>query len=265
PADIARNCSVILTMLPSSPHVADLYLGPNGIVPTLKKLGREVAEQTLCIDHTSLDHTVAQEVAKQVRETGARMIDAPVSGGVNAAIEGKLSFMVGGEEERFAAPLLQMMPLMGKKIFHCGDSGSGMAAKICNNLLLGISMTGTAEAMLLGSKLGLKPEVLAAVINSSTGRCWASELNNPVPGALPLINPNPSDPSSKPRSTSPADRNYAPGFKTSLMAKDLGLAINAGGKEGLFLPLGSQVRGLYDVMASRNWGDRDFGVVYKFL
>lgn len=196
----------VVTMLPSSPHVQEVYArDAQGIIPAIRSLTKADASSTFCIDSTTLDVEVARDIAKEVHATGARMVDAPVSGGVSGARLGSLSFLVGGDEPAFlqASPILAHM---GKKIIHCGPSGSGLAAKICNNLVLGVQQIVVGEAMLLGQKLGLDPAVLAGVINSSTGACWASSVNNPVPGALPDKEP-------------PCINNYEGGFATSLMLK----------------------------------------------
>ena len=193
-------------MLPSSPHVREVYTtGSGGIIPGLQSLSPEHRYSTFCIDSTTLDVEIARGVAKDVHNTGATMVDAPVSGGVAGAKAGTLSFLVGGSEEAFkrASPILAHM---GKKIIHCGPSGAGLAAKICNNMVLGVQQIVVAEAMLLGQKLGLDAAVLAGVINSSTGACWASSVNNPVPGALSDKEP-------------PCTRDYEGGFATSLMLK----------------------------------------------
>lgn len=193
-------------MLPSSPHVQQVYMTEtDGIIPGLQLLSQSDIQSTFCIDSTTLDVDVARRVASDVHRAGAIMIDAPVSGGVAGAKAGTLSFLVGGTETAFgrASPILARM---GKNIIHCGPSGAGLAAKICNNMVLGVQQVAVAEAMLLGQKLGLDPSVLAGVINSSTGACWASSVNNPVPGALPDKEP-------------PCTRDYEGGFATSLMLK----------------------------------------------
>jgi 3-hydroxyisobutyrate dehydrogenase len=212
-------------MLPSSPHVRQVYLDSSGIIPTLRSLSPVDASNTLCIDSTTLDVQVGRDVAAEVHSAGAGMVDAPVSGGifnryygnkgvlrftqnfsgVTGAKAGTLSFLVGGSKESFgrASPVLA---LMGHRIIHCGPAGSGLAAKICNNLMLGVEQIVAAEAMLLGQRLGLDPAVLASVINSSTGGCWSSSVNNPVPGALPEKSP-------------PCERGFEGGFATELMIK----------------------------------------------
>ena len=192
-------------MLPSSPHVLNVYSEEDGIIPALHTLPPEAAASTLCIDSTTLDVEVARATALRVCATGAAMVDAPVSGGVSGAKAGTLSFLVGGPRAAFqrAHPALTHM---GKQLIYCGESGAGLAAKICNNLVLGVQQIAVAEGMLLGQRLGLAPDVLASVVNSSTGACWASAVNNPVPGALKDKSP-------------PCERDYEGGFATRLMLK----------------------------------------------
>ncbi|KAM0787121.1 hypothetical protein ACM66B_006375 [Microbotryomycetes sp. NB124-2] len=252
PAGVARLASTIITVLPSSPHVQEVYLGENGIAEAFKELDDDKCKETLLIDSTTLDQAIAKDVASEMAAIGATMLDAPVSGGVTGAQAGTLSFMVGGSDDAFrrAEKYFQMM---GKRAIHCGGSGNGLVAKICNNLLLGIEMAGTAEAMLLGQTLGLSPDLLASVINTSTGRCWASEVNNPAPGALPQVKP-------------PADRNYEGGFLTKLMTKDLNLAIAASKQTNTPLPLGGLTTTLYNALTKRQeFSDRDFSVIFEYL
>lgn len=163
-AQLAHDSDVVITMLPSSPNVRDVYAG---LIPGLRP-------GSLCIDSSTIDPATAQATAQAVAARKAKMLDAPVSGGVTGAQAGTLTFMVGGDEadlER-ARPFLSKM---GKNIVHCGPSGTGQAAKICNNLLLGISMIGTAEAFNLGVRLGIDPKKLASIVNTSSGRCWSSD------------------------------------------------------------------------------------------
>lgn len=164
---------------------------------------RTITPGTLCIDSSTIDQIASVEIAKLTAEKGASYIDAPVSGGVGGAQAGTLTFMVGGPQKDFdrAKPLLQNM---GKSVVHCGDVGTGQAAKICNNMLLGIEMIGVAEAMNLGVKMGLDPKLLAGIINTSSGRCWSSDTYNPVPHVIEGI---------------PSCKNYEGGFGASLMAK----------------------------------------------
>lgn len=213
-------------MLPSSAQVQTVY--GSGVIPALRSLPADLAKKTLCIDSTTLDVAVARQVAQDVIETGACMVDAPVSGGVTGAKAGTLSFLVGGADASFQAvhPVLSMM---GERIVHCGPAGAGLGAKICNNvnisvhiyihpiislilfirtaqLILGVQQIVVAEAMILGQKLGLDPVILSSVIGSSTGNCWSVSVNNPVQSALPDKSP-------------PCERDYEGGFATALMAK----------------------------------------------
>ncbi|KIL69579.1 hypothetical protein M378DRAFT_117854 [Amanita muscaria Koide BX008] len=251
PEEAALLSSTIITMLPSSPQVSTVYR--EGIIPTLSKLPLEALQDTLCIDSTTLDLIVAREVAKEVNGTGACMIDAPVSGGVAGAKAGTLSFLVGGSERAFeqAHPVLSCM---GHRLIYCGPSGAGLGAKICNNLVLGVHQVVVAEAMLLGQKMGLDPAVLASVINSSTGACWASSVNNPVPGALKDKSP-------------PCDKNYEGGFATMLMLKDMGLAVTIANQQGNSLPLGEAAKQVYEraVKDEPGLARKDFSSVYLFL
>ncbi|TCD65419.1 hypothetical protein EIP91_002718 [Steccherinum ochraceum] len=252
PAEAAVASSTIITMLPSSPHVRQVYSESGGIVNALRSLPADDQQSTLCIDSTTLDVQVAREIAAEVHTTGATMVDAPVSGGVAGAKAATLSFLVGGSEDAFkrVSPILS---IMGKKIIHCGPSGAGLGAKICNNMVLGVQQIVIAEAMLLGQKLGLEPAVLAGVINSSTGACWASSVNNPVPGAIP------TEP--------PCTRNYDGGFATSLMLKDMGLATEIGDTFGSPLPLGEAAEKIYaDVIEQEpELARKDFSSVYQYL
>jgi len=244
PEEAVRSSETVITMLPSSPQVQTVYCEGHGIIPALQGLERIERETRLFIDATTLDVDVARQVAADVILTGAQMIDAPVSGGVTGAQAGTLSFLVGGAEASLeqARPLLA---LMGRRIIHCGGSGTGLGAKICNNLVLGVQQIVVAEAMLLGRKLGLDPAVLASVINSSTGGCWASSVNNPVPGSLPNQSP-------------PCERGYEGGFSTALMLKDMNLAGNTG-------PMGDTARSVYAQAVSSELGVLDFSSVYVHL
>ncbi|KAF5324493.1 hypothetical protein D9611_004488 [Ephemerocybe angulata] len=251
PQEAALKAGTIVTMLPSSPHVKEVYT--NRIIPALASLAPEVARDTLFIDSTTLDVDVARAVASEVTRKGASMVDAPVSGGVTGAKAGTLSFLVGGPEASFniARPILA---LMGQRIIHCGESGAGLGAKICNNLVLGVEQIVVAEAMLLGQKLGLDPAILASVINSSTGGCWSSSVNNPVPAALPDKAP-------------PCERDYEGGFATALMLKDMGLASDIAAKQKSSLPLGRAAQEIYErvVKEKQELARKDFSSVYLYL
>ncbi|XP_076658590.1 3-hydroxyisobutyrate dehydrogenase, mitochondrial isoform X2 [Halictus rubicundus] len=242
PAEVAKEVEVIVSMLPSSQHFLDVYNGKQGVLSSAK-------EKTLCIDSSTIDPFVSQTFAGEAEKSAVRFIDAPVSGGVNGAKDGTLTFMVGGSQDDYqlAKPLLEKM---GARIVHCGDIGMGQAAKLCNNMLLAISMIGTAEAFNLGRKLGLDAKVLADIVNSSTGRCWSSELYNPVPGLLENV---------------PSSKNYEGGFGTTLMAKDLGLAQSAATKVEAAIPLGSIAHQIFRTIITQGFSDKDFSIVYQFL
>lgn len=249
PQEATLASGQVITMLPSSPQVKSVY--NESIIPVISKL-KPTDGSTLCIDSTTLDVDVARKVASDVIQAGGKMIDAPVSGGVAGAKAGSLSFLVGGPEETFKAahPVLSFM---GQRIIYCGPSGAGLAAKICNNLVLGVEQIVVAEAMLLGQSLGLDPAILASVINSSTGGCWASSVNNPVPSALPGKTP-------------PCENNYEGGFATNLMLKDMGLAIDAAKNQQSPLPLGNFAQEIYGKVSEHNdLSKRDFSSVYLYL
>ncbi|KAL1722625.1 6-phosphogluconate dehydrogenase [Schizophyllum commune] len=259
PGEAALASQTIITMLPASPQVLDVY--HTGILPALRTLPHEAFASTFCIDSTTLDVAVARQISCEVHNLlpstptppGPQMVDAPVSGGVTGAKAGTLSFLVGGEADAFARakPILE---LMGKRVIHCGPAGAGLAAKICNNLVLGVQQIVTAEAMLLGQKLGLDPAVLAAVIGSSTGSCWSVNVNNPVPGALPDKPP-------------PCERNYEGGFATALMLKDMGLATTVAQQTSTPTPLGEAASTIYaKVVAEKpELAGKDFSAVYEWL
>jgi 3-hydroxyisobutyrate dehydrogenase len=177
------------------------------------------------------------------------MVDAPVSGGVNGAEQGTLTFMVGGSASAFAScqPLLSRM---GRSIVHCGESGTGQTAKVCNNLVLAISMAAVSEACNLGIRLGMNASKLAGIMNTSTARCWASDTYHPVPGVMPAV---------------PSSRGYSGGFGSELMMKDLGLAMQAAETAGVRLEMGESVLQLYQRVRERGWGGKDFSVIYELM
>ncbi|PRP82884.1 3-hydroxyisobutyrate dehydrogenase [Planoprotostelium fungivorum] len=242
PKELAAKADYIVTMLPSSPHVLSVYTSENGILSAVKK-------NALLMDTSTIDPTVARDLAKTVHQSGAAMVDAPVSGGVGGAEAGTLTFMVGGSVENFqrAETLLK---LMGKNIVHCGEAGSGQVVKVCNNLALAIEMIGVAEAMNLGVSFGMDPKILAGIFNTSSARCWSSDTYNPVPGVMPNV---------------PASRGYTGGFGVDLMAKDLGLASSAANAVRAPIPLGSQALQLYNMISAHGGGKKDFSFVYDFL
>uniref|UniRef100_A0A3Q4HE62 3-hydroxyisobutyrate dehydrogenase n=1 Tax=Neolamprologus brichardi TaxID=32507 RepID=A0A3Q4HE62_NEOBR len=242
PAEVAEKADRIITMLPSSPNVIDVYTGPNGILKKVKK-------GSLLIDSSTIDPAVSKEMAADAEKMGAVFMDAPVSGGVGAASSGKLTFMVGGAEEEFTAAK-ELLSCMGANVIYCGQVGTGQAAKICNNMLLAIGMIGTSETMNLGIRLGLDPKLLAQILNMSSGRCWSSDTYNPVPGVMEGV---------------PSGNNYQGGFGTQLMAKDLGLAQNTATNTKTPVPLGSLAHQMYRMMCARGYANKDFSSVFQFL
>ncbi|MBU3593398.1 3-hydroxyisobutyrate dehydrogenase [Polynucleobacter sp. 71A-WALBACH] len=229
---------VIITMLPASQHVRSVYLNQGGILEV-------VAKDVLLIDCSTIDPQTAREVAKAALSKGNPMLDAPVSGGTGGAEAGTLTFMVGGAKKDFERAQT-ILTTMGKNIVYCGDSGNGQVAKVANNMLLGISMVATAEAMSLGVSLGMDPKVLAGIINTSSGRCWSSEIYNPYPGVV---------------ENAPASRAYSGGFGVDLMLKDLSLATEAAKFAKQPVILGAVTQQLYQLFSSQGNGKLDFSSI----
>ena len=249
PGEAARGADAVVTMLPSSPHVRECYeraAGGGGLAGVFSGARRGA----LLVDSSTIDPAASRALAAAARERGLRMVDAPVSGGVGGAEAGTLTFMVGADDAADFAAARPLLEGMGKNIVLCGGVGTGQVAKLCNNLVLGISMNAVAEAMNLGVRLGADPKVLAGVINSSSGRCWSSDTYNPVPGVMPNV---------------PSSRGYSGGFGSALMAKDLGLAIDAARAAGAPLPTGSAAAAVYAMLLAHGQGGKDFSVVYEFL
>ncbi len=239
PTAIAQgNAERIITMLPAAAHVKSVYLGENGLIASSRA-------GVMLIDCSTIDPHSAREVAKAAAEHGNPMLDAPVSGGTGGAAAGTLTFMVGGSDADFdrAQPILAAM---GKNIVHCGAAGNGQVAKVANNMLLGISMIGVAEAMALGVALGMDAKTLAGVINTSSGRCWSSDTYNPFPGVLDNV---------------PASRGYSGGFGSDLMLKDLGLATEAAKQVRQPVILGALAQQLYQSFSAQGHGALDFSAI----
>ena len=234
-----EGAEVVVTMLPAGKHVLAVY---GDIVAGAGK-------GTLFIDSSTIDVDSARKAHAIAGEAGMLSIDAPVSGGVGGAEAGTLTFMAGGSKEAFAKaePILQ--PMAGK-VVHCGDAGAGQAAKICNNMILGISMIGVGEAFVLAEKLGLSHQALFDVASTSSGQCWSLTTYCPVPGPVP---------------TSPANRDYKPGFAAALMLKDLKLAQEAAQSAGAVTPLGAEAAQLYALFDAMGHGGTDFSGIVKFL
>lgn len=239
-SDLAKASDFVVTMLPNNDIVADTY---DSI------LAGGVNTKTFFVDSSTIDPNVAKAVQKRVKAAGATFVDAPVSGGVPGAQNATLTFMVGGTQQEYET-VKGLLEGMGKKITHCGSYGMGQAAKVCNNMMLGISMCGLAECMNLAIRLGLDAKVFADIINASTGRCWASEINNPVPGVLP---------------NAPAGKEYAGGFATGLITKDLGIASAVATTSNTPIPLGALTHQIYRTLMAKGLANKDFSVVYDFM
>ena len=239
-SDAIPDADVIISMLPASRHVEALYLGDSGLLAVANP-------KTLLIDCSTISPKVSQAVAAQAKAKGFAMIDAPVSGGTAGAQAATLTFMVGGDGNDVdrARPLLEKM---GKNIFHAGPSGSGQTVKVCNNMLLGIQMLGTSEALRLGIANGMNPKVLSDIMSKSSGRNWVLELYNPCPGVMENV---------------PSSKGYAGGFGVDLMLKDLGLATENASDLDASVPLGDLSRRLYEAHSQAGNGQLDFSSVFN--
>jgi 3-hydroxyisobutyrate dehydrogenase len=238
----AARADVVITMLPSGKEVREVYLGVGGIV-------EDANEGTLLIDCSTIDVETARAVAAVAAQKGLMMLDAPVSGGVGGATAGTLTFMVGGSEKAFvrAESILQKM---GKTIVHAGGPGNGQAAKICNNMILGISMIAVSEAFVLAEGLGLDHQKLFDISSKSSGQCWSLTSYCPVPGPVP---------------TSPANRDYQAGFTAAMMLKDLNLAQSAAHAAGAHTELGAAAARIYSRYVESGEAGRDFSGIIRFV
>ncbi|MEM5584048.1 3-hydroxyisobutyrate dehydrogenase [Roseibium sp. AS2] len=239
---LAAAADMIVTMLPAGKHVRQIYMGEGGILENAKP-------GTLLIDSSTIDVDSARAVSEAAADKGMKMVDAPVSGGVAGAAAGSLTFMVGGPDEAFAAAR-PFLDIMGKTIVHAGGAGTGQAAKICNNMILGISMIGVSEAFVLAEKLGLDAQKLFDISSTASGQCWSLTSYCPVPGPLP---------------SSPANRDYQPGFAAAMMLKDLKLAQEAANSSGAATPLGAEAAALYALFCNTGGEQQDFSGIVKFL
>ena len=239
--EAAEGAEVVISMLPAGRHVSELYSSEGGLLAQLPK-------GCLVIDSSTIDATTARQVGATALKAGIDFIDAPVSGGVSGAEAGTLSFIVGGEVACFARakPILEAM---GKNIFHAGGVGSGQIAKTCNNMLLSVLMAGTAEALQMGIENGLDPKILSDIMVKSSGRNWALEVYNPVPGVMP---------------GTPACNNYQGGFMVDLMNKDLNLALRVAQESSSKVPMGEQAAALFEAHAKANNGKCDFSSIFKY-
>ncbi|XP_022140220.1 probable 3-hydroxyisobutyrate dehydrogenase, mitochondrial isoform X2 [Momordica charantia] len=252
PFEVAEASDIVITMLPSSSHVLNVYTGSHGLLH-----GGSHLRPWLLIDSSTIDPRTSRELSAVVSGCSLRekrdswgnpaMLDAPVSGGVLAADAGKLTFMVGGSEEAYHSAKSLFLS-MGKSSVYCGGAGNGSAAKICNNLAMAVSMLGVSEALALGQCLGISANTLTKVFNSSSARCWSSESYNPVPGVMEEV---------------PSARNYDGGFASKLMAKDLNLAAASAVEIGLRHPLTSMAQEIYNKLCEDGYENKDFSCVFR--
>jgi len=239
-AEAVKDAEVVITMLPAGPHVRKVY--GEDILPNAPK-------SALLIDCSTIDVDSARAVATQAKAAGFRFADAPVSGGTAAADAGTLAFMVGCDEPHFADVEEALKP-MARVVIRAGDHGAGQAAKICNNMLLGISMLGTCEAFALAEKLGLAPDRFFEIASKSSGQCWSLSTYAPWPGVGPQT---------------ASDRNYEGGFATNMMLKDLKLAQEASARAGATTPMGNNAEALYALFDRLGFGGKDFSGVLQML
>ena len=238
--DAVRDADMVVTMLPAGKHVHSVYFGDDGVA-------RNVRPGTLFLDCSTISVEEARDAAKKAEAAGFSYMDAPVSGGTAAAEGGTLTFMVGGPAEGFerARPVLDKM---GKNVFHAGGPGNGQAAKIANNMLLGISMIGTCEAFNLAEKLGLDAQTFFDISSTASGQCWSMTSYCPAPGPVPAA---------------PSNRDYKPGFAVAMMLKDLKLALASAEGAGAEIPLGSHAEEIYDALNDDGFSGLDFSGVMK--
>jgi 3-hydroxyisobutyrate dehydrogenase len=238
--EAVRDAEAVVTMLPAGKHVRQVY--ETSVI-------REAPTSALLIDCSTIDVATARDEIAKAEEAGYRMVDAPVSGGIAAADAGTLTFMVGGSDEAFEAarPFLEAM---GKAVIHAGGAGAGQAAKICNNMLLGIHMISVAEAFCLAERLGLAADRLFEIVQGSSGQCWSMTSYCPVPGLAPAAASN---------------RDFRPGFTTAMMLKDLKLAQAAAAGVGASTPLGAEAAQLFNLFASAGNEALDFSAIIKMI
>lgn len=240
--DAASDVDAVITMLPAGKHVAQVYKGDKGILAAARP-------GTLFVDSSTIDVNTAREVIAAAEAKGMLMVDAPVSGGVAGAENAALTFMVGGSDAAFAKakPLLQAM---GKKIVHAGGAGNGQVAKVCNNMVLGISMIAISEAFVMAERLGLSAQAMFDIVSSSSGSCWALVNHCPVPGPVP---------------GSAANRDYKPGFAAELMLKDLKLSQEAARASKVQTPLGAEATALFSEYVETGNGPSDYSGIIRMI
>ena len=241
-AEVLCGADLVISMLPASQHVESLYLGDEGIMAMIDTT-------SMVIDCSTISPASSNKVSAAAQARGIAMLDAPVSGGVGGAVAGSLTFIVGGTEADLekVRPILE---IMGNSIFHAGAAGAGQVAKICNNMLLSVLMTGTAEALQLGVNNGLDAKVLSEIMRKSSGGNWALEVYNPYPGVMDNV---------------PAGNDYQGGFLVDLMIKDLGLAMESALATDSSIPLGALARNLYRLHGSKGAGRKDFSSIQQLF
>lgn len=242
PLDAVARSEVVLTMLPSGRHVLAAYQDTPGLLSAARP-------ETIFLDCSTINISEAQQAAELAERAGFRAADAPVSGGVVGAEAGSLAFMAGGPLEVFEE-ILPLLEIMGGRVVHCGGNGLGQAAKLCNNMILGISQIAVGEAFVLGERLGLSHQALYDVVSSASGQCWALTTNCPVPGPVP---------------SSPANRDFRPGFAGALMAKDLTLASNALDEQGVEAQLGRLAAAIFAEFAQGPGERQDFSAIINTI
>ena len=241
-AEAAASGELVITMLPAGAQVRSVYLGDQGVLSKASKTA-------LLIDCSTIDVETARAVSTAAAEAGFDMLDAPVSGGVAGAEAASLTFMVGGESDVFAR-VQPVLAAMGRTMVHAGPAGNGQAAKICNNMILGVSMIAVCEAFSLAERLGVSAQTLFDIAAKSSGQCWAMTSYCPVPGPVP---------------SSPANREYAPGFTAAMMLKDLRLAQQAAGSVAAAAPLGAAAANLYQLFVEEGTAGLDFSAIYRLI
>ena len=241
-AETATGREVVVTMLPAGAEVSEVYRGEGGVLSA-------AAPGTLLIDCSTIDVDTARAVATTAAEGGWALLDSPVSGGVAGAAAGTLTFMVGGEAEAVERARA-VLGDMGKAVIHAGASGAGQTAKVCNNLILAVSMIGVCEAFGMADRLGLERQTLFDIVSKATGQCWALTSYCPVPGPVP---------------NAPSNRDYAPGFTAAMMLKDLRLAQSAAASTGAASPLGAEAAALYTLFCNAGFGADDFSGIMKMI
>ncbi len=242
-ADIANDSDVVITMLQKGNQVAQCCLGDEGVFAHLNK------PDALFIDSSSIDVMESRKIHEQAKSQNIAMVDAPVSGGVAAATAATLTFMVGGETHHFEKAK-SILNVMGKNIIHAGRDGNGAAAKICNNMLLGISMIGVSEAFVLAEKLGLDAKKLYDISSKASGQCWSLTNYCPAPNVMPDV---------------PSSNDYKPGFAANMMLKDLNLSQKSASNSGANTPLGKHATALYQKYVDAGNGEVDFSGIFQML